>query len=145
LQLVTRRIAASVLVPAPQATVFAYLADLGHHWTLSDRFIEVVELDASGGLLRLNAPLRITRLATTRVRDVRPPRVLSGVATVGRRNAARIDWTLEGMGAVTAVRLEVTVLRVDARHALLLSLGGRRWLRGRFSTVLTQLAARFAE
>ena len=40
-------IEAAALVPAEPQEVFAFLSDLGNHWRLASRFVEVVELESA--------------------------------------------------------------------------------------------------
>ena len=63
---------AAALIPAAPEEVFAFLSDLGNHWRLADRFVEVVTLESSevghadGGTVRVRGPLGLRRTATTR-------------------------------------------------------------------------------
>lgn len=142
------QIVARALVPGSRAAVFAYLADLSHHWTLADRFVEVVRLDgqpANGGVVRLRGPLGTSRTVVTRVSEVCAPSALTGTATVGRGTVAHVRWALDEHEGQTAVTLEATVVRAARADALLLRLGGRRWLARRFARVLDRLAERFVE
>jgi len=145
-------IVAEALVPAPASAVFAYLGDLENHWELADRFIDVVHLDraggghggpAIGGVVRMRGPLGSRRTARTRVTEAVPPQRMRGRASVGRRTAAEVTWTLRGRGDTTLVRLEARIERAGWLDRALLRLGGRTWMRGRFATVLVRLARRF--
>jgi hypothetical protein len=143
-------IRAAGLVPAPAPVVFAYLADLGRHWELADRFIEVLELEragggdaagpATGGRVRVRGPLGVRRTAVTTVRSAEPPARMAGSARIGRRTAAAVSWTLAPRGVVTSVTLEATVLDTGRIDRLLLRLGGRAWLARRFVAILERLA-----
>jgi hypothetical protein len=143
-------IRAAGLVPAPAPVVFAYLADLGRHWELADRFIEVVELEragggdaagpATGGRVRLRGPLGLRRTAVTAVDSAEPSTRMAGTARLGRRTAAAVSWTLAPRGVVTSVTLEATVLDAGPLDRLLLRLGGRAWLARRFAAILERLA-----
>jgi uncharacterized protein YndB with AHSA1/START domain len=141
---------ATALVPAPPEEVFAFLDDLGNHWIVADRFVEVVELHrpegerAEGGAVRLRGPLGVRRTVTTRVAAVKPPRLLIGTAAIGARTRARVSWTLAGQSGSTRVRLAAAVERASGVDRVLLALGGRWWLRRRFAATLEGLVAEFA-
>lgn len=141
---------ATALVPAPAEDVFAFLADLGNHWIVADRFVEVVDLHrggdgrAGGGAVRLRGPLGLRRTVLTRVVAVKAPRLLIGTAEVGSGTRARVSWSLAGHLDTTRVRLAAAVERAAPLDRALLALGGRWWLRRRFAATLEGLAAEFA-
>lgn len=143
-------IRASRLVEAPQDEVFELLGDLGNHWRLADRFIDVVTLErdaggrAHGGRVRMRGPLAVRRTAATQVLAADAPRQLVGMAEVGRRTRAFVRWKLSEREGGTGVRLEATIDRLGWLDRLLLLLGGRRWLERRFRSVLDRLAEHFA-
>ena len=143
-------IVASALVAAPPNQVFDFLADLGNHWRLADRFIEVVQLDrapdgrANGGRVRMRGPFGVGRTAATRVLAAEAPRLLVGTAELGRRTRAFVRWKLGVGDGGTRVRLEATIERVGWLDRLMLMLGGRAWLERRFVAVLQRLAERFS-
>jgi uncharacterized protein YndB with AHSA1/START domain len=141
---------ATALVPAPVEDVFAFLADLGNHWIVADRFVEVLDLHrgedgrADGGAVRLRGPAGVRRTVITRVVAVKEPRLLIGTAEVGGRTRARVSWSLAGHLESTRVRLAAAVEQAEPLDRALLALGGRRWLRRRFASTLDGLAAEFA-
>ena len=142
------RIGSERVVAAPPPQVFSFLADLENHWLLADRFVEVLTLErppgggpAHGGTVRMRGPLGVGRTARTQVVQARPHTSLAGTASVGRTEA-HVRWTLTPAGDGTLVRLEATLERVALEDALLLAAGGRRWLEGRFASILETLAGR---
>jgi uncharacterized protein YndB with AHSA1/START domain len=141
---------AAALVPAPAEEVFAFLADLGNHWMVTDRFVEVVDLHATdgqpanGGRVRLRGPLGVRRTVTTRVVASKEPRLLIGTAELGRGTRARVSWALAGHGESTRVRLAAAVERAGSLDRALLRLGGRVWLKRRFEATLAGLVEEFA-
>ena len=147
-------IAAEALVPAPAEEVFGYLSDLRNHWQLADRFVEVLSLErpegaseadpASGGRVRIRGPFGLHRTAATRVAAMDAPRRMTGSAHVGRAATAEVSWTLSPSDDQTGVRLEARVLAAGVLDRLLLTLGGRAWLRRRFAGVLERLGQRFS-
>jgi hypothetical protein len=140
---------ATALVPAPLEEVFGFLNDLGNHWIVADRFVEVVDLHrpggerAEGGSVRLRGPLGVRRTVTTRVVAVKAPRLLIGTAEIGDRTRARVSWSLAGHLGSTRVRLAAAVERAAPLDRALLALGGRWWLRRRFASTLDGLVAQF--
>jgi Polyketide cyclase / dehydrase and lipid transport len=144
----TAPIEAAALVPAGPEEVFGFLSDLGNHWRLASRFVEVVELESAGnggsadrGRVRLRGPLGMRRTARTRVTAARPPRLLIGVAEIPGGTRARVSWTLASRLGETRVRLAAEVEDARPLDRLLLALGGRRWLERRFSETLDALAS----
>jgi uncharacterized protein YndB with AHSA1/START domain len=137
---------ASEAVPAPREAVFAFLSDLGNHWAVAGRWIQVVALDGEGdgGRVRIRGPLGVRRTAVTSVERVDPPERLEGTARLGRTEA-RVAWTLhEQRDGNTEVRLAATVVRAGPLDRAVLALGGASWMRRLFAATLARLAARFA-
>lgn len=140
---------ATALVPAHPEEVFAFLDDLGNHWIVADRFVEVVELHrpggdrAEGGTVRLRGPLGVRRTVVTRVVAIKPPRLLIGTAEVGGQTRARVSWALAEHRGSTRVRLAAGIECASRLDRALLALGGRMWLRRRFGATLDGLVAEF--
>ena len=136
-------------VPASPEAVFDFLCDLGNHWLMADRFIEVVRLDgsrgeaASGGLVRMHGPLGIRRTAITRVTGQERPRMMTGTADLRGGTRARVTWSFVPDGDGTIVRLVAEVQNAGPLDRMLLTLGGRAWFRRHLATVLAALAERF--
>ncbi len=138
--------------------VFDYLARLENHWRLMDDSVDVLSLDGDGngeagpdcGVVRMHGPLGIGRVAHTRVLELDRPRLLRGVAEIGRRvdggrrTEGEVSWRLEPDGSGTRVTLAARVTRAGAADRVLLALGGRAWMAARFGLALRHLAAHFA-
>ena len=140
------RIEATRVVPAPREDVFAFLSDLGNHWAVAGRWIEVVALDGGGdgGRVRIRGPLGLRRTASTSVDRVHPPDRLEGTALLGRTRA-EVAWTLHARdAAATEVELAAVVVRAGAFDRIVLGLGGAAWMRRLFAATLAHLAERFA-
>lgn len=149
-------IEAETLVAAAPEEVFDYLARLQNHWRLMDESVEVLSLDGEGeagpdrGVVRMHGPLGIGRIAHTRVLEADRPRLLRGVAEIGRRfdggrrTEGEVSWRLEPAGEGTRVRLTAAVIRASAVDRLLLALGGRVWMAARFRLALRHLAELYA-
>ena len=133
-------------IAVPRERVFEFLADLNNHWLLADRFIEMVRLHESGtgGRVRLRGPLGLRRTATTRVDELGEPDFVRGSASIGEVTHGTVCWTLEETDTGTLVTLDVEAERLSRMDALLLRLGGRRWLRGIFARILVRLEERLA-
>jgi carbon monoxide dehydrogenase subunit G len=138
-----RAIEAHARVHAPRAAVFAFLSELSNHWRVADRFVEVVSLDANGGIVRVSGPLGLRRTATTRVEHMDPPHRIVGSARIGARTRARVSWTLADDGEATQVRLAAELECASPVDRFLIGFGGRRWLTRRFASALAQLAGCF--
>lgn len=133
------------LVEASPEEVFAFLCDLENHWMLADRFVEVLSLDgagdgALGGRVRVRGPLALGRTATTRVVTQEPSRSIAGTAELSGGTKALVCWTLTPEGDVTRVQLAAHLERVGPLDRFLLALGGRRWIRNRFRSIIRTLA-----
>ena len=112
------------------------------------RLVAIGDTSAVGsgtdGLIELNGPLGLSRLASTRL-DVANPRRLAGIATVGKGTRAEVSWELEPAGTGTRVSLRADVVAADRADRVLLAAGGRIWVRHRFAVVLRRLDAVIAE
>jgi carbon monoxide dehydrogenase subunit G len=141
-------IAASGYVAARPEVVFGFLCDLENHWLLADRFIEVVSLEAAedgrrtGGHVRVRGPLGLGRTVETQVVEASPFRSLSGTAALSRGTLAVVRWTLTDERAGTRIELSARIERAGGVDRVLLALGGRRWMRQRFASIVTTLARR---
>jgi len=132
-----RASARAVVATSPDA-VFAFLSDLRNHWRLARKNVTVVELEGAGsgsegGRISVRAPLRICRVAQTRITQAVPPAdgvggVVEGVATTPEGTSLRVAWRLGLAPAGTQVVLELVVERARPLDRLLLLAGGRRWL-----------------
>lgn len=143
----SREISASCLVSASAEHVFAFLCDLQNHWLLADRFVEVVSLDradgaVNGGTVRVRGPLGLGRTARTRVVGMEPARSMTGTADLSGGTRASVRWTLTPEGGATRVELAARLEEAGMLDRFLLAMGGRRWIRHRFSSILQTLAGR---
>jgi len=145
-------ISARRTVPVTPAAAFAFLSRPSNHHRLVTSRIRLLELDLTrdgelhGGLMRLRGPLGLRRRARTRLAETRRPVHLAGTARVGAGTHVRIRWDLQRAGdAATHVMLSARVLRAAPTERLLLTLGGRRWLRGLFVATLERLASELSD
>lgn len=125
-------------VARPREELYARLAHLPGHWELAGRWVEPIELNDTGGVVRVRGPLGLRRTIRTTLVDLRAPECVAGVAQLGA-TAAAIRWDLEADGDHTIVTLSARVERAAPLDALVLVLGGARWLRGRFGATLQRL------
>ena len=140
---------ADVALPAERA--FAFLADLGNHWRLASRWIEVVELrpatgPAEGATVILSGPFGMSRTVHTTVQSTDPPCAIRGHGRSGRTHAD-VAWRLDDRGDRgdrVRVAVEVTLVRAELRDRIVWSAGGRRWLAARLAQTLADLEASVA-
>jgi Polyketide cyclase / dehydrase and lipid transport len=151
-----RPITSTIVVPQPPEAAFAFLADLRNHWRLERRFVALEGLDGDpdaprGGLVRLVGPLRVSRLARTRVLEAAPPAegrpgTLRGLAELGPTTRGRVRWDIvprpDGGSVIT---LAAEVERASSLDRALLALGGRAWLQRIFDGSLLTLASLLAD
>jgi hypothetical protein len=135
------RIEATAVVPAAPEAVFRFLSDLGNHWRLADRWIDVVHLDPgdNGGRVRMHGPLGLRRTARTTVIDAQPDHIMHGTAELSGGTFAQISWDLSEDAGGTAVRLTADVESLAPIDRILLALGGRAWLNRLFRKILERL------
>jgi uncharacterized protein YndB with AHSA1/START domain len=134
-------IAASRVVPASPEAVFRFLSKLENHWKLTGRWVEAVTIDDGNGRVRIHGPLGLRRTATTTVVDASPDHVLHGTAELSGGTVASIAWELSEDAGGTAVRLSAEIERATLPDRVLLALGGRTWMAGRFDAILERLGA----
>ena len=134
---------ASAQVRAPAEDVYAFLADLGNHWRLASRWIEVVTLDRGGqradrATVRLSGPLGLARTVQTRVDTVTPPSAIRGHGTCGRTEAD-VSWTLDPADEATRVSVEVRLMRASPTDRAIWLCFGRVWLARRLQLTVSGL------
>jgi uncharacterized protein YndB with AHSA1/START domain len=130
---------------APAETVFEYLEDLANHARLAPRSAQVLKLEHSArAVVLLHGPLGLRRTAATEIVQTDPPTRITGRATLGARTAARVTWTIAATEGGSTVRLETTIESAGRLDALVLRLGGRRWIARRFAAALDSLAQQLA-
>jgi hypothetical protein len=134
--------AARRLVPHSAEHVYAFIARLENHWHLNDRYLRLEHLSADrrAGRIAIRSPLGLRRTARTNVTTAHEPVRFGGTAAIGRQTTARVHWNITPHEHGATVTLEATVLAAAPLDRLLLTLGGRRWLRRRFHHVLDRLA-----
>src|SRR5436309_6298912 len=129
------QIAATATVAPPPDDVFEFPCDLGNHWRLVDRFVEVIELSGSPpdrATVRLRGPGGVRRTVRTRVSESLAPSLIRGEAELSGGTRACVSWRLSPDADGTRVRLTAAVEAASRLDRLLLALGGRVWMRRRF-------------
>jgi len=134
---------ASAEVRAPAEEVYAFLADLGNHWRLASRWIEVVTLDRAGeradrATVRLSGPLGLARTVQTRVDSVTPPAAIRGYGTSGSTEAD-VSWALAAVAEATRVSVEVRLMRASLADRAIWLCFGRVWLARRLQLTVSGL------
>jgi len=134
---------ASAEVRSPVENVFGFLADLGNHWRLASRWIEVVTLDRAGeradrATVRLSGPLGLARTVQTHVDRVTPPSAIHGHGTSGRTHAD-VSWTLAAAAGATRVSVEVRLIQASVTDRAIWLCFGRAWLARRLQLTVSGL------
>jgi Polyketide cyclase / dehydrase and lipid transport len=139
---------ASRALPVGPAETYAFLSEPSNHRRLTTSRIRLLELhetadgQLSGGLMLIRGPLGLRRLATTRLESVREPGHLAGTVRAGAGTELGVRWDLHpAAGGGTVAVLSASVGRLAPTDRLLLTAGGRRWIRRLFSATLDRLAA----
>lgn len=138
-----RSASATADVDVPAGRLFGFLADLGNHWRLASRWIEVVTLQpatgpAEGATVRLSGPLGLSRTVQTRVETAVDPLTICGHGRSGRTHAD-VTWRLHDLGEHARVTVRVTLVRAELRDRVVWSIGGRAWLARRLRQTLADL------
>lgn len=146
----TITISASRSIGGDRDELFGFLASSDNHRLLGVPGISLLGLDADGGPLRGGwvsvGPPGLRRLVRTHVVHADPPARLAGSALLESGTEAHVSWTLRRCGdRATAVELTAVLGPIARFDALLLALGGRRWLRRRFADTLDRFAAELAD
>ncbi|HYF26423.1 MAG TPA: SRPBCC family protein [Baekduia sp.] len=133
-------------IGATPAAVFGVLGDLDRHWHLAGPAIRVLALDGPpgsrrGGRLRLLGPCGVRRTVRTRVTRLEPDEMLAGTASTASGSTVHVTWRVAPCGDGARVELQLAADRASALDAVVLRLGGRRWLRRRLQAALQRLAA----
>ncbi len=130
-------------VGAPAAEVYDFLSDLGNHWRLASRWIEVVTLKpatgpADGATVRLSGPLGLSRTVHTRVDASVRPTVVRGQGSSGN-TSADVEWQIAERGEGSRVSVEVRMREAELRDRVIWSIGSRAWLSRRLQQTLSEL------
>ncbi|HEX2016899.1 MAG TPA: SRPBCC family protein [Solirubrobacteraceae bacterium] len=143
-------ISAAGTVTADPRQLSAYLSDLRNHWQLTGRWVHLDELTGpgrgpTGGVVLLRGPLGLSRRVHTRVLEGSGDTEIQGQARIGEHTRAVVRWVIEPLaGKRSRVTLQASVLEAGWLDRVLLALGGRRWLTGRFRETIAQLGERVA-
>ena len=133
-----REITARRRVARPREELYAQLAHLPGHWELAGHWVEPVELRDDGGIVQVRGPLGLRRTIHTTLSEARPPECVAGEARLGD-TVATIRWDLAAAGDHTLVTLSARIESAGRFDRVLLGLGARRWLEGRFAATLQRL------
>jgi uncharacterized protein YndB with AHSA1/START domain len=135
-------IAAERAISAPPERVYEFLADLRNHWRLEEgAFLELDDVDESGGSIRLRGPLGLSRTVQTQVLEAEPYTRVAGRADLRGGTVGLIAWEIRPDGSGSRVRLSAEVAEASVPDRLVLMLGGRRWFRSLFERALENLDA----
>jgi uncharacterized protein YndB with AHSA1/START domain len=144
----SRPLSASAALAHPPDRVFEFLSDLRNHWRLEERFVDLDDVTADGGRVRLRGPLGMSREARTRVLEATPPAPvarLHGAAEIGRTTRGEVFWEVAPANGGSRIVLAAVPERLGMVDRLLLSLGGRRWMCRLLRSALARLDAVLAE
>jgi uncharacterized protein YndB with AHSA1/START domain len=137
-----RAISASATVSHPPERVFEFLSDLRNHWTLEERFIDLEDVEPGGGRVRMKGPLGLGRVARTRVLEATTPQPvahLRGSAEISGGTRGHVEWTIEPAGNGSRVTLSAIPDALGLLDAVLLRMGGGRWLERLFRSAVARL------
>jgi carbon monoxide dehydrogenase subunit G len=144
-----RPIVARRRIGAPADQVVRFLGDLENHARLAPGAVELLSLERSPGrgahaLVRLRGPLGMQCTARTELVQSPAANSIAGRARVGNGTLVSIAWRIDPRGGRSIVTLSATLDATRPLDALLLRLGGRRWLATRFAEALDHLSDELA-
>lgn len=127
--------------------MFEFLSDLRNHWRLEPHFLELEHMGTDGGLVRVRAPLGLSRIARTAVVSTERPRLLTGTAEIGRSTLGRVRWEIAPATVpdTSHVTFSAEVVRASPLDRILLALGGRWWLARIVRAAVARLAVALDE
>jgi hypothetical protein len=146
----SRPIVASRYIAASPELAFRFLDRLENHALLAPGSVEMLDVHTepegdARALVSLRGPLRIARTARTVLLRPAPGSTrVEGLAAIGSRTVARATWTIGAAAGECLVTLRTVVVSAGVFDSLLLALGGRRWLAGRFRRALERLSVELA-
>ena len=132
-------------LPVPPQTVFGYLEDLANHVSMAPHSAQVMSLGPGPrglghAVVRLTGPLGLRRTATTEIIQADASGFIAGRARVGKRTEACVSWRIAADEEGSDVALSASIEAAAPLDALVLRLGGRRWIARRFAAALDTLA-----
>jgi hypothetical protein len=130
--------------------VFGYLENLANHVSLAPHSAQVMSLGPGPhglghAVVRLTGPLGLRRTAVTEIVQADAPGFIAGRARVGSRTEAGVTWRIAADEQGSDVTLSASIESAGPLDALVLRLGGRRWIARRFATALGTLAAQLED
>ena len=129
-------------IAAPPERVFAFLEDLEHHVELIGDRSEPRGAASTGMRVRLCGPLGLHRTVTTSLVYAHSPESIVGHAEAGRRSRGTVRWSIQHSDGGSWVEVAAHADALDPLAALLLPLGGRRWLGRSLELALERLQER---
>ena len=132
-------ISAERTVPHPPERVFEFLSDLRNHWRLERVFLDADDVGEHGGIIRLKAPLGLSRNVRTQVLEAERPRRVAGRADLRGGTVGLVAWEIRPAAEGAHVTLSARVPETSTPDRILLALGGRAWLRRLFERALGNL------
>jgi hypothetical protein len=132
-------------VPHPPDVFFEFLSDLRNHWRLEPHFLELEDVGAESGRVRVGAPLGLSRVARTRVVGTERPSLVRGSAEIGRGTRGAVRWEIADASSASDVRFTAVVEQATILDRLMLACGGRWWLRRIAAAAVRRLPDALAE
>jgi hypothetical protein len=134
----------------PPEAVFGYLEDLSNHVSLAPGSARVLSLGPGDrglghAVVRLTGPLGLRRTASTEIIRADAPGFIAGRASVGSRTRACVTWRIAADEDGSGVTLSAAIEAAGPLDALVLRLGGRRWIARRFAAALGVLQRQLQE
>jgi hypothetical protein len=115
-------------ISAPGERIFGFLESLEHHFELIGRRAERLAAASTGAWVRLRGPFGVRRTVRTSLTYTQSPEAIVGRVEAGRRSRGTVRWSIQRSDVGSWVQVVAHADALGPLDAVLLRLGGRRWL-----------------
>jgi hypothetical protein len=115
-------------IAAPPERVYAFLESFDRHVELIHDRVEPLAVDSTGSTLRLCGPLGVRRTLSTTLTYSQSPTGIVGRVKAGQRTRGTVRWSIQHSDRGSWVEIVGRTEVLGVLDAMLLRLGGRRWL-----------------
>lgn len=135
-------VSAARSISAPAERIFAFLERLEHQFELIGSRAERLPAEGAGLRVRLRGPLGIRRTVRASLTYARSPESIVGRAEARRGSRATVRWSIQRSDVGSWVQVIAHTDALGPVDAMLMRLGGRRWLARSLELALETLEER---
>ena len=129
-------------ISAPAERIFVYLERLEHQFELIGSRAERLATAGASMRVRLRGPVGIRRTVRASLTYARSPESIVGRAEAGRSSRATVRWSIQRSDVGSWVQVIAHADALGPVDAMLVRLGGRRWLARSLELALETLEER---